>query len=165
MTVWNIGLGLAAAVLLSACLSTSEPVLDQTNSLPVGEIPQFIEVVEAWESFVGTDGSPRELIADGARGVMVDDILVVQENSDYYAMAVIGGRPVACFVHADETIEEVAKAHGVTVEIDRSDTEYMGTLGPKAVEADGPPEALLAFVRDQFANQALACTMPKRGGG
>jgi hypothetical protein len=61
-------------------------------------------------------------------------------------------------------MEKVAAAHGVTVEIDRSDSEELGLLSPMPVKADGPPDALIAFIRDQFANQALACNMPKRGG-
>ncbi len=58
-----------AAMLLGGCLSTPEPVFDETNSLPVGEIPEFIAFADAWESFVGADDSPREMIADGGRGL------------------------------------------------------------------------------------------------
>ncbi len=154
-----------AALLLSACLSTPEPVFDESNSLAVGEIPEFMAFVDAWESFVGADDSPREMIADGARGVIVDGILLVQDKAEYYAVAVIANRPLACVIYADSSIEAVAEAHGVTVEIDRSDSDELGLLSPVPVEADGPPDALIAFIRDQFANQALACSMPKRGGG
>ena len=153
-----------AALLLGGCLSTKEPVFDATNSLPVGEIPEFIAFVDAWESFVGADDSPREMIADGGRGIIVDGILVVQDRAEYYAVAVIADRPLACVIYADQSIKKVAAAHGVTVEIDRSESEELGLLSPVPVKADGPPEALVAFIRDQFANQAPACSMPKRGG-
>ncbi len=153
-----------AALLLGGCLSTKEPVFDATNSLPVGEIPEFIAFVDAWESFVGAEDSPREMIAAGGRGIIVDGILVVQDRAAYYAVAVIADRPLACVIYADQSLETVAAAHGVAVEIDRSDSEELGSLYPAPVEADGPPEALIAFIRDQFANQALACSMPKRGG-
>ncbi len=153
-----------AALLLGGCLSTKEPVFDATNSLPVGEIPEFIAFVDAWESFVGAEDSPREMIADGRRGIIVDGILVVQDKTEYYAVAVIADRPLACVIYADQSITTVAAAHGVTVEIDLSDSEELGSLYPVPVEADGPPDALIAFIRDQFANQALACSMPKRGG-
>lgn len=153
-----------AALLLGGCLSTKEPVFDASNSLPVGEIPEFIAFVDAWESFVGADDSPREMIADGGRGIIVDGILVVQDRAGYYAVAVIAERPLACVIYADQSIKAVAAAHGVTVEIDRSESEELGLLSPVPVKVDGPPEALVAFIRDQFANQALACSMPKRGG-
>ena len=153
-----------AALLLGGCLSTKEPVFDASNSLPVGEIPEFIAFVDAWESFVGADDSPREMIADGGRGIIVDGILVVQDRAGYYAVAVIAERPLACVIYADQSIKTVAAAHGVTVEIDRSESEELGLLSPVPVEADGPPEALVAFIRDQFANQRLACLAAPRGG-
>ena len=153
-----------AASLLSGCLSTPEPVFDASNSRPIGEMPEFIAFVEAWESFVGVDDSPRVMIADGGRGMVVDGILVVQDGRDYYALAVVSGRPLSCVIHADDTIETVAAAHGVTVEVDRSEAMELNALVPVSVKADGPPEALVAFIRDQFANQALACSMLKRGG-
>jgi hypothetical protein len=153
-----------AALLLGGCLSTKEPVFDASNSLPVGEMPEFIAFVDAWESFVGADDSPREMIADGGRGIMVDGILVVQDKAEYYAVAVIAGRPLACVIHADHSIMTVAEAHGVTVEVDSSQAEELSLLMPVPVRADGPPEALVAFIRDQFANEALACSLPKRGG-
>jgi len=153
-----------AALLLGGCLSTKEPVFDETNSLPVGEIPEFIAFADAWESFVAKGGSPRGMIDDGGRGVVVNGIVVVQEHSDYYALAVIGGRPVTCMIYADDSIEAVAEAHGVTVEVDQPDDRSIDD-GPVPVEADGPPEALVAFIRDQFANQRLACIAAPRGGG
>ena len=57
-----------AALLLAGCLSTKEPVFDATNSLPVGEIPEFLAYVEAAEAFSGPANSPRKLVAEGARG-------------------------------------------------------------------------------------------------
>ena len=62
-------------------------------------------------------------------------------------------------------LSDMRTPDGVTVEIDRSDSEELGSLYPVPIEADGPPDALIAFIRDQFANQALACSMPKRDGG
>ncbi|HUS55369.1 MAG TPA: hypothetical protein VMY41_15370 [Thermohalobaculum sp.] len=153
-----------AALLLGGCLSTKEPVFDETNSLPLGEIPEFIAFVDAWENFVNADDSPREMIAEGGRGIVVDGILVVHDKAEYFAVAMVAGRPLACVIHADHTIEAVAAAHGVTVELDKSELGDPFPLGPVPVAADGPPEALMTFIRDQFANQALACTMPKRGG-
>ncbi|MCZ6653942.1 MAG: hypothetical protein O7D91_13060 [Planctomycetota bacterium] len=153
----------AAALLLGGCLSTKEPVFDASNSLPVGEIPEFIVFADVWDSYVARNGSPRELIAEGARGVVIDGIVVVQERSDYYALAIMGGRPVTCLIYADDSIEAVAEAHGVTVEVDIPDDRSIDD-GPVPVEADGPPEALAAFIRDQFANQRLACMAAPRGG-
>jgi hypothetical protein len=153
-----------AALLMGGCLSTKEPVFDETNSLPVGEIPEFLAFADAWEGFVARGGSPRELIAEGARGVVIDGIVVVQEHSDYLALAIIGGRPVTCMIYADDSIEAVAEAHGVTVEVDKPD-DWSIDDGPFPVEANGPPEALVAFIRDQFANQRLACMAAPRGGG
>ncbi len=151
-----------AVLLLGGCLSTPEPVFDETNSLPVGEIPEFIAFADAWESYVAKGGSPRGLIDEGGRGVVIDGIVVVQAEG-YYALAVIGGRPVTCMIYADDSIEAVAEAHGVTVEFDMPDDRSFDGV-PVAVEADGPPEALIAFIRDQFANQRLACIAIRRGG-
>jgi hypothetical protein len=156
---------LAGALLaLCGCLSTPEPVFDASNSRAVGDIPEFMAFVDAWESFVGADDSPREMIADGGRGIIVDGVLVVQDKAEYYAVSVVADRPMACVIYADEYTGTVAAAHGVTVEIDRSDSGELGLLSPVPVKADGPTDALIAFIRDQFANQALACNMPKRGG-
>jgi hypothetical protein len=156
---------LAGALLaLCGCLSTPGPVFDASNSRAVGDIPEFMAFVDAWESFVGADDSPCAMIADGGRGIIVDGILVVQDKAEYYAVAVIADRPLACVIYADEYMEKVAAAHGVTVEIDRSDSEELGLLSPMPVKANGPPDALIAFISDLFANQALACNMPKRGG-
>ena len=151
-------------LLLSGCLSTPQPVFDQTNSRPLSEIPEFAAFVDAWEGFSGDQDSPRELIAEGARGIVVDGILVVQERNEYFAVAVVSGRPLACVINADRTIHEVAASHGVSVELDEPEIGEIDSLSPVPVKADGPAEGLLAFIRDQFANQALACSMPKRGG-
>jgi len=158
----KIALLAGAALLLGGCLSTPEPVFDETNSLPVGEIPEFIAFADAWESYVAKGGSPRGLIDEGGRGVVIDGLVVVQA-AGYFALAVIGGRPVTCMIHADDRIEAVAEAHGVTVEFDAPDDRSIDDL-PVAVVADGPPEALAAFIRDQFANQRLACIAIRRGG-
>jgi len=153
-----------AALTLAGCLSTRDPVFDETNSDPVGEIPEFMAFVTTWEAFAGADDSPRELIEEGARGIVVDGILVVQERSDYYALAVLGQRPVSCMIYADSGMPEVAAAHGVTVEIDAPDDGRTLDEGPVPVVADGPQDKLLAFIRDQFANQRLACIAAPREG-
>ena len=160
----RIALLASAALLLGGCLSTKEPVFDASNSLPVGEIPEFIAFVDAWDSFVDPDDSPRKLIAEGVRGVVVDGNVVIQEKSEYYAFGMLGGRPISCVIYADDSIESFAAAHGATVEVDRSEAEVRGVLVPVPVAADGPPEALVAFIRDQFANQRLACLATPRGG-
>ncbi len=100
-----------AALLLGGCLSTKEPVFDESNSSAVGEIPEFIAFADAWDSYVARNGSPRELIAEGARGVVIDGIVVVQEHSDYTALAMIGGRPVTCVIYANDSIEAVARSN------------------------------------------------------
>lgn len=153
-----------ATLLLAGCLTTTKPVFDETNSKPVAEIPEFLAYADAWETFVAASGTPRELIATGARGVVIDGFVVVQEHADYYAFTTIGGRPLSCVIFADKNIETVAKAHGVTIEIQQR--EGIATIddAPANVTADGPDAALLAFVRDQFANQRLACLATPRGG-
>ena len=150
-----------AALLLGGCLSTAEPVFDASNSRAVGDIPEFMSFVEAWEVFFKNGGSPRGLIDDGARGIVVDGIVVVQENSEYYTMAMMGDRPVSCIIYADDTIEKVASAHGVTVDVRLPDGKKIDDT-PVPVRADGPTEALVAFIRDQFANQRLACIAASR---
>ncbi|MDH3668219.1 MAG: hypothetical protein OEN23_14925 [Paracoccaceae bacterium] len=155
---------LAGAVLiLAGCLSTPEPVFDASNSQPVGEIPEFLAFADAWENYVDDGGSPRELIAEGARGVVIDGIVVVQERTDYYALGIFGGRPISCVVFADKGIEADAAGFGVTVKIEKRDEETSIDDAPALVEADGPPEALTAFIRDQFANQRIACIGNPRG--
>ena len=160
----RIALALAAVSLLAGCLTTPEPVFDETNSKPLEEIPEFLAFADAWESFVAAGGSPRELIEDGGRGILIDDMIVVQEYSDYYAFGILGGRPIACLVFADNGIEAVAASHGVTVEVTTQEGATRDDA-PAQVDADGPPEALVAFIRDQFANQRLACLANPRGAG
>jgi len=152
------------ALVLGGCLSTAEPVLDASNSRPVGDIPEFIAYADAWEQFVGKKGSLRELIDNGGRGIVVDGIVVVQENAEYYALAMMGGRPVSCVIYAEDIIQAVAEAQGVTVELDVDEGKNLNDA-PVTVRADGSPEALVAFIRDQFANQRLACVAARRGSG
>jgi hypothetical protein len=152
----------ASALLLGGCLSTKEPVFDASNSKPVAEIPEFMAFVDGWERFASPGESPRKLIEDGARGVVVDGVVVVQENSDYYAVAMMGQRPLMCMVYADDTMERVAAAQGVTVDIDKPEDRTLDET-PVPVLADGPPEKLVGFIRDQFANQRLACIAARRG--
>ena len=38
----------SVALVLAGCLSTAEPVLDASNSRPVGDIPEFIAYADAW---------------------------------------------------------------------------------------------------------------------
>ena len=159
----RVALLAGAALLLGGCLTTKEPAFDASNSTPVGEIPEFMAFVDGWEGFVGMDGSPRGLIDDGGRGIVIDGMVVVQERSDYYALAMLGGRPISCMIYADDSMASVAEAHGVTVEIGEPDGRSIDDA-PVPVEADGPQEALVAFIRDQFANQQLACIAIRRGG-
>jgi len=151
------------AGLLAGCLSTKEPVFDASNSLPVAEIPEFMAFVDTWEAFNGTDGSPREMIAEGARGIVVDGVLVVQDHTDYFALGTLGPRPLTCMVFADSGLEAAAAGFGVTVKITKSENMSIDDQ-PVPVEADGPKPALEAFIRDQFANRRLACLANPRGG-
>jgi hypothetical protein len=160
----RITLSAGAALLLAGCLSTPEPVFDASNSRPVAEIPEFMAFVEGWESFGARDGSPRELIEDGARGIVVDGVVVVQENADYYAVTMMGQRPLMCVIYADDSLPGVAAGHSVTVEVEKPADRSLDD-GPVPVVADGPPEALVAFIRDQFANQRLACIAQRRASG
>jgi len=154
----------SAVLALGGCLSTPEPVLDATNSRAVGDIPEFMAYTDAWEEFVGTEGSPRELIANGERGIVVDGIVVVQENAEYFALAMMGGRPVSCVIYAEDIIGAVAESHGVTVEVITPEGKNINDA-PVSVMAEGPTEALVSFIREQFANQRLACAAARRGGG
>lgn len=151
-----------AALLLAGCLSTKEPVFDATNSLPVGEIPEFLAYVEAAEAFSGPANSPRKLVAEGARGTVVDGILVVQDKTRYYALVTIGRRPVTCMVWADRDFEKLAADWGISVVVKDTD-ERDREDGPVPVEADGPKQALAAYIREQFASQRLACIANRRG--
>ena len=157
MRVFLVGV----TVLLAGCLTTREPVFDESNSRALGEMPEFLAFVETWEGFGGTDGSPRELIEDGERGIVVDGITVVQEHEDYFAVGTLGARPILCMVFADDRMEQVAAEHGGEVEIQRREGMSLDDQ-PVPVRADGPRPALEAFVRDQFASQRLACIAPAR---
>jgi len=157
---------LAAALLLPGCLTTKHPVFDETNSRPVAEMPEFMALLEAWEAFSGPDGSPRELITEGARGIVVDGIVVAQERSDYFALTMLAGRPATCAIYADRDLEATASSFGVTVAVDREDRDSLDVVEmPAPVLADGRRKALMAFIRDQFANQRLVCIAnPRRKG-
>jgi len=158
----RVALALAALAALGGCLTTAKPVFDETNSRPLAEIPEFLAFADLWEGYVADGNSPRELAEAGERGIVIDGMVVVQEHSDYYAMGIMGGRPISCVIYADKNIEAVAAEHGVTIEV----TQQEGVTrddAPAQVDADGPPEALVAFIRDQFTNQRLACIGNPRG--
>jgi hypothetical protein len=150
---------------VSGCLTTSKPVLDETNSRPVAEIPEFLAFVDSWERFSGTDGSPRELVAEGARGIVLDGMVVVQEGTGYFVLAMLGPRPATCAVYVDRDIERQASRFGVTVRTERADSDRIDAVDlPAPVVADGSKEALMAFIRDQFAHQRLVCVANPRKG-
>lgn len=151
----------ALAVLLSGCLTAREPAFDASNSRPVGDIPDFVHFVEAWERFGADNGAPRDMIRNGARGVTVDGAVVVQQNGGYIAVGTFGARPLMCVVFADDRIEERAATHGVTLAL-HNPNDVSRDDQPLSLAADGTPQALDAFIRDQFANGRLACLAPAR---
>lgn len=148
-------------VLLSGCLTAREPAFDASNSRPVGDIPGFVTFVEAWERFGTENGSPREMIRNGERGVTVDGVVVVQQDGGYIAVGTLGKRPLICVVFADDRLEERAAMHGVKVAV-HNPRDMNRDTQPLSVAADGSSEALEAFIRDQFANGRLACLAPAR---
>ena len=71
---------------------------------------------------------------------------------------VLGARPVAC-VPNDTSIRELASAHGVSARIEPHESQP-GL--PPTVHADGPDEALRAFIRAAHSTLQLACTSAAR---
>ena len=140
--------------------TTSKPAFNATNSVSAGDSKLLVRFVEAWEASLPAESSPRELITDGARVHELDGIVIVEEtrngSADYYAVGLLGNRPVLCLVH-DEKMDVIAERHGVQIEIKRED-ESDST--PAMMNADGTEEALYAFVIDAFTNGMLACQAP-----
>ena len=151
----------ALAVLLSGCLTAREPAFDESNSRPVGEIPEFLNFVEAWERFGTDNDAPREMIRNGARGLTMDGAVIVQQNGGYVAVGTLGARPLTCVVFADDRIEERAATHGVTLAV-HNPRDMKRDHQPLSVTADGAPQALDEFIRDQFTNGRRACLAPAR---
>lgn len=151
-------------VALSGCLRTSEPVFDETNSIAAGEAPEFVSFVEAWEVMKPDSESPRTLIENGNRVHVMGNLVIVEErdgavegNTDYYALSLVGGRPLVCLVH-DEKIGVIAERNSVEIQVDRS--EDMDDATPAPMLATGDKAALHAFVMDAFTNGLLMCYAP-----
>ena len=154
------------ASVLSGCLTTGKPVLTSDNSTLASESEAFKAYVEAWEQQAGPVDSPRGIIESQQRLFEVEGLMVIEEikstgTAEYYAVGMLGSRPVACFAH-DAQIDEIAAPLGVTVDVQRDDKS--DGVGPAPVFADGPKPALAAFVREVFKNGAIACFAPPKGG-
>ncbi len=157
---------LLMCLLLAGCLTTPRPVFDATNSVAAGELPAFMAFVESWERWVGEGDSPRELVEAGARVIEIDGQAVIEDpqddgSADHYLLGRMGGRPVSCVLN-DRGIEGLAVRHGVTVTVERDPGSDPAMPAP--IEADGTDAALVAFMRDAFANAALSCSAAARGG-
>lgn len=148
---------------LSGCLTTTKPVLNDTNSIAAGKSALFVAFVEAWDAKIpGADGSPRELIEQGVRVKEIGSHVLIQEakddgGADYYTVALFDGRPMMCMAH-NEGIETIAARHGVTVTIEESDDAGPGA--PSPMTADGTEAALFGFVMDVFGHGNIVCQMP-----
>ena len=143
---------------LAGCLTTAKPVFDQTNSVAAGDSPTMVAFVEAWERELPNAQSPRELIENASRVHDMDGLVIVEEttgdSADYYAVGMLGPRPMLCLLH-DDKMETVAARHGVSLKIER--TEEMDEATPAPMTADGTKEALHAFVLDAFRGAGLVC--------
>ena len=152
---------LAACLMLQACLTTTKPAFDELNSVAAGDAPALVAFVEAWEAKMGAEDSPRELITNKNRVHEIDGLVIVQEvrgeMADYYAVGLMGSRPVLCLVH-DEKLDEIAARHGVTLEVKRE--EGNDDTMPAAMTADGTKEQLFKFVIDAYTDGMLTCQVP-----
>ena len=157
----RFGMLAALGLILSGCLTTTKPVFDQSNSIAAADSSALLAYVEAWERMSGPQDSPRALIEAGARVVEISGMIVVEERkesgAEYYSMALVGGRPMACFAH-DAKMQEIADRHGVALTIDRDEDD--SEMEPVAVKADGTKDALYGFVMDAFRVGTLSCTLP-----
>ncbi|MEM7582871.1 MAG: hypothetical protein AAF560_05780, partial [Acidobacteriota bacterium] len=118
-------LALLPVLVLAGCLNTKTKVLTEANSILAGDSALFMQVVEAWERFGKPEDSPRPLAEDGTRALETAGIVVLQEEKkngayEFYAVGMMGDRPMACFAH-DAHIDVIARRHQIEVTVDRGD--------------------------------------------
>ena len=151
----------AVTLMLSGCLITSKPVFNAANSKLAGDSPGFVKMVEKWEETIGKSSSPRELLTNGTRVMEKDGFFVVENREEgspiYFAISHMGPRISLCFVH-DRKIKEIAKETGVKVDVQRD--AGSPPESPAVISADGPEDALLAFVIKSFQYGLLVCESP-----
>lgn len=151
-------------LLLTGCLTTTKLTFTDDNSIRASQSKPLVRFVEAWERRYGAVDSPREVIDQNYRVLEIDGLVVVEESNgsvaEYYAIAMLGNRPVACFIH-DSKLQEIADAHNVTLVIEREEDSQ--NHGPVPIKADGSAEELFTFVVDAFQNGTLACYAPPKG--
>jgi len=155
-------LGLLPILLLAGCLTTKTKVLTEENSILAGDSALFMQVVEAWEQFGKPQDSPRPLAEDGTRALETAGIVVLQEEKsngtfEFYAVGMMGDRPMACFAH-DAQIDVIAKRHNIDVTVDRGDDA--NEIAPAPISADGDAAALYDFIVDVFSGGTLSCFTP-----
>ncbi|MEM6661987.1 MAG: hypothetical protein AAF666_07395 [Pseudomonadota bacterium] len=147
---------------LAGCLTTKTQVFTLQNSIPAGESQLFMQVVEAWERHGKPQDSPREIAEKGERVVETAGIVIIQETKrngtfEFYAVGMMGDRPMACFAH-DAQVEPIAARHGVDVTIDRDDDADQ--IAPAPMQADGDAASLYPFIMDVFGSGTLSCFTP-----
>jgi len=152
-------------LLLTGCLTTTKPAFTDENSIRASQSAVLVNFIDAWETRYGLEDSPRAVIEQDFRVLDLDGMIVIEEPSgsagaEYYAIGMMGKRPIACFVH-DSKIQSIAKTHDVTVTVDRE--EGSNETNPAPIRADGSASALFGFVVDAFQSGTLSCFAPPRG--
>lgn len=166
---------ITASFLLSACLFTAEPLLDETNSVAGEDSPElahFLEVLLSNRSVgTGIKMSFTEELPDSLRrlrvGPKIGDLLTLQEElADctydhcvvYYAAKVNDYEmPEFCFVDTDatETLEAYAAEKGVELSIVRTNEDKVDL--PPDIAVSGPREAVEKFIFGQFESGNIFC--------
>ena len=150
--------------LLSGCLFTKDPALDESNSIAVVDSAEFRVIYGR----AGKDPDTDPALGEDARVMALDGLVVLQSWSEYVGQygyvgyGLLGKRAAVCVPRLDEEVDiaAVAASFGVSADMagkNRSD-------GPPDIHAVGARDSMRAFVRDLFVNYPLVCVVAPLGG-
>ena len=151
-------------VLLSGCLFTKDPALDETNSIAAVDSPEFRVIYQR----AGKDPDTDPDLGEDARVMVLDGLVVLQSWSGYVGQygyvgyGLLGERAAVCVPKLDEDLDIAAVAASFDVSADVAGGDR--AQGPPNIHAEGTRDAMRAFVRDLFVNYPLVCAVAAPGG-
>lgn len=173
----RLAVSLLAPFLLSACLFSSEPLLDETNSVAARDSEEFQKFLKAWRLayggpyseapsppnyFMGEDGLvDLSLIRVSRLGK--DALLVQQETPDmseqevlyvYYMTRMLAPRwPDNCLADTGESGEAALRALAADLKVELIDIDDYSNI-----RMDGQRDDMQKFLRAQFTIGPLDCS-------
>jgi hypothetical protein len=151
-------------VLLSGCLFTKDPALDESNSIAAVDSPEFRVIYQR----AGKNPDADPALGEDARVMVLDGLVVLQSWSAYVGQygyvgyGLLGERAAVCVPKLNEEVDiaAVAASFGVSADVAAEDRSER----PPDIHAEGGRDAMRAFVRDLFVNYPLVCAVAAPAG-